>query len=42
MRTQVIGGNTFVFATTDAAVVTVEFSLVLTGSITLSATDFIL
>jgi Ca2+-binding RTX toxin-like protein len=42
VRAQVIGGDTFVFGNTDAVLTTTEFSIRLTGAITLAATDFIL
>lgn len=42
VRTQLIGNNTFVFANTDAVLGTAEFSVVLTGTVALLATDFIL
>jgi Ca2+-binding RTX toxin-like protein len=42
VRAQVIGGNTFVFANTDANTATAEFSLLLTGSVALAGTDFVL
>lgn len=42
VRAQVIGGNTFVFANTDATTATTEFSVVLMGSVALAGTDFIL
>lgn len=42
VRAQVIAGNTFVFGNTDATTGTTEFSFVLSGSVTLTATDFIL
>lgn len=42
VRTQVIGGNTFVFGNTDANLATSDFSIALTGSVVLTAADFIL
>lgn len=42
VRTQQIGGNTFVFANTDANPATAEFSILLFGTHALVAADFIL
>lgn len=42
VRAQVIDGNTYVSGNTDANTSTVEFSIVLLGTVTLGATDFIL
>jgi Ca2+-binding RTX toxin-like protein len=42
VRAQVILGNTYVYANTDASLGTVEFSMVLLGVINLTAADFLL
>lgn len=42
VRAQVISGNTYVFANTDATTSTVEFSVVIAGAVVLAGTDFIL
>jgi Ca2+-binding RTX toxin-like protein len=42
LRSEVIGGDTYVSGNTDAVLTTAEFSIRLIGAITLAATDFIL
>ncbi|BDG70271.1 hypothetical protein [Roseomonas fluvialis] len=42
LRSQVIGGDTFLFGNTDGAIGTAEFSIRITGNVALQVGDFIL